>query len=95
MSYSSTRNLGPYVGRATPFPHKRLTFLVSLWQKYNSLPRNGRLYIGFTTMAVAYFGGKLVDNMYDEQLLKEEAERRLELAAQQQRKAEDGFVSDK
>lgn len=53
---------------------------MSLWQKYMSLPKQGRLWIGITTMGVAYVGGKIVDNMYDEALIKEEAERRIKLA---------------
>lgn len=53
---------------------------MSLWQKYSALPKQGRLWIGITTMAVAYLGGKVVDNMYDEALIKEEAERRLQQA---------------
>jgi hypothetical protein len=31
-------------------------------------------------MGVAYAGGKIIDNMYDEALIKEEAERRLQQA---------------
>lgn len=57
-----------------------LLLSVSLWQKYSALPKQGRLWIGITTMAVAYLGGKVVDNMYDEALIKEEAERRLQQA---------------
>lgn len=53
----------------------------NLWQKYNSLPRMGRLWIGISTAAVAYFGGEMVDKMYDNQLIKEEAERRIKQEA--------------
>lgn len=55
--------------------------LASLWQKYSSLPRQGRLWIGVSTAIVAYFGGELVDNMYENQLIKEEAERRIKQEA--------------
>lgn len=50
---------------------------MSLWQKYQALPKSGRLWIGISTMVVAYAGGKIVDRMYDEALIREEAERRL------------------
>lgn len=55
--------------------------LASLWQKYSSLPRQGRLWIGVSTAVIAYFGGELVDNMYENQLIKEEAERRIKQEA--------------
>lgn len=59
---------------------------MSLWQKYLELPRTGRLWIGITTLVVAYGGGKIVDSMYEETLVREEAKRRLELKQMQERK---------
>ncbi|VVT48616.1 uncharacterized protein SAPINGB_P001866 [Magnusiomyces paraingens] len=50
---------------------------MSFWQKYNSIPRTGRLWIGVSTLLVAYFGGELVDRMYENRLVEDEAERRL------------------
>lgn len=72
---------------------------MSLWQKYNSLPKTGRLWIGITTMIVAYFGGQLVDRMYDNKLIEEEAQRRIqhdELIRKQRLDTEQqtGFVQD-
>lgn len=51
--------------------------LNALWQKYNSIPRMGRIWIAATTGVVAYFGGEMVDRMYDDYVIREEAERRV------------------
>lgn len=68
---------------------------VSIWQKYQSLPKTGRLWIGITTLVVAYGGGKVVDQMYDEALIREEAERRLKLQQQQQQQHQEHQQNDR
>ncbi|KAK9320527.1 hypothetical protein V1517DRAFT_348087 [Lipomyces orientalis] len=43
----------------------------SLWARYNAIPFKGRLWIGISTMAVAYGGMRLTDYLYDRQQQKE------------------------
>ncbi|KAJ8099505.1 hypothetical protein POJ06DRAFT_136323 [Lipomyces tetrasporus] len=43
----------------------------SLWARYNTIPFKGRLWIGVSTMAVAYGGMQLTDHLYERQQQKE------------------------
>lgn len=38
---------------------------MNLWQRYNALPRRVRLYLGASTLVVAYVGGKASDYVFE------------------------------
>lgn len=51
-----------------------IVFLInmsSLWQKYNAIAPAGRLWIGVSTMIVAYGGMQLSDYLYEKDLEKQ------------------------
>ncbi|ODQ72354.1 hypothetical protein LIPSTDRAFT_71869 [Lipomyces starkeyi NRRL Y-11557] len=43
----------------------------SLWTRYNAIPFKGRLWVGVSTMAVAYGGMQLTDYLYELEQQKE------------------------
>ncbi|CAN6674482.1 hypothetical protein TRVA0_054S00760 [Trichomonascus vanleenenianus] len=51
--------------------------IMGLWQKYTELPRNVRLYIGLSTLVVAFVGDRWSRKIEEETRLRQEAEKRL------------------
>ncbi|CAY68925.1 Hypothetical protein PAS_chr2-1_0310 [Komagataella phaffii GS115] len=55
--------------------------LKQLWLKYNQLPFKVRMYIGISTMAVAYFGDRISSQIIENNKLEARAKEELRRSA--------------
>jgi hypothetical protein len=60
--------------------------MAGLFKWYANLPRTARLYIGVSTLAIAYLGDKWTGKRAEDQALRAEAERRLALENEKRQK---------
>lgn len=50
----------------------------SYWQRYTSLPRPVRLWIGVTTLGIAAYGNHRMNQIWEQERLRKEAEQLLQ-----------------
>jgi hypothetical protein len=59
--------------------------VLGVWQRYAALPRKVRLWVGLSTLAIAYCGNQIMNRMYEDEELRREAERRISLEQDERR----------
>jgi hypothetical protein len=52
------------------------------WQRYTALPRSVRLWIGLTTLGIAAYGNYRMNQVWERERLRKEAEKQLEMEDQ-------------